>query len=246
MGQDSELIVIRHGASGYTDQYPDLVDDGQAQVLQTAGELKAHIATFDCVVTLSSRAVRAMGSAEIFLDGVGRTGTRIRRVGALASVGFFDPEGFTQYMADRPQLSYTDLWMHDELFADENHLTESRKSVEQRARNFIIKYGVAIQRISETRHIAICAIAFTHFEVGNELLKGALTPGDFPQGRQPVLRNAEPVIIELGEAERHIFTVHGRGRSRRARFDPITGRFKRTRAAQRPVAHSSSVGPESV
>jgi broad specificity phosphatase PhoE len=221
----SEIVAVRHGDSPYSDTFPDLTEEGKRQVTESALAFKDHLSEFDVVVALCSPATRAQGTAALFLETADLSNIRVRNVSALANFDIKDKDEFLDYMGRNSTSIYGELWLTDPLLAGPNELVESRADVEKRARRFLYHYANAIARIGKESNKRICALAFTHFEIGNEFLRGVFGTDSFPITEQSVLQNAEPVQIELDDPKSGILTITARGQKKKVKYDYTTGAF---------------------
>jgi len=208
--QGNQFIFIRHGESEYTGMGLDLTGGGINQAHDTAREMKQYLGHFDRVKVITSPAARAHSTALFFVQHAGIVPDEFIKERLLRHVDIKDLKGFVDYQQAHSTDRYGELWLTDKFLARDNNLAESRVSVENRARDFLFKYSKAVENYSkENGKTGI--LVFTHFEIIMYYLKSTYPNRDFPIRSRDGVQNAEPVIVQIDDTNRKLYTVVSRG-----------------------------------
>lgn len=226
----SQIIFIRHGESKYKEVGRDLTDLGVLQIENTAIALKDYLDKFDCLLVVCSPAARAKASEEIFMDTYGRSDEVTKTSNRIRPLDMKNLDMFLKYDKEHATSIYGEMWLTDSTLGEENQMTESRKSVSHRASRFLYHFGRAIDRVARQEDLKIGVLVFTHMEIGVNYLQGIFPEsGSFPVASQPVLKNGEPVIVELNDPQNDLYTVHARGVSSEVFYDNEAQTFTKRR-----------------
>lgn len=222
----SALVVIRHGDTKYTEQFPDLTGRGIKQITDAAESLQDFIDRYDVCLPVTSPRARARGSAHFFLkalDLADLTPTVSRR---LRSVDFKDFEKYLSYDNSHNTDIYGQMWLTDPFLAGENDIMESRRNVDVRSHRALAYYSARTHFLAQAGQLSICRLLFTHFEVSVNALKGLFTTAaDYPIQNHEAPRNGEAVVLKLEDIKPSIVTIAARGMERKARHRPLLKRF---------------------
>lgn len=221
----SALILIRHGRTKYTNEFPDLTAEGIEDIKKSASEHADLVKTYPYLLIDSSPAARAQGSAHHFLETIGIINQTIFIDNDLQHFGLTDTKAFYKYDKEHSTDKYGEMWLKDPLLGSpENDLVEPRTYVEARAYKYLDRCMQNLWRRSET-----CALAFTHFEIMAPIMKaiyGSMLP-IFPIERELAPQNGEALIIQPAFYNPRLLTITGRGLQVVSKFDPKTGLFER-------------------
>lgn len=209
---NSSILILRHGQTEYTDIYPDLTKKGVEEVQLVGNALSPYIGAFDRVIALSSPAIRAIGTADIFLSSAGVDNIKLRTSKSIENLKIKDKDRFINYLRDNSTEIDGELWLTDSLLENDNDLAESRIDVEWRAYRFLYHYTNFLNRIN-SKDCSTLLVVFTHFEIGNNFLKAVYGEAvDYPILDWPIHAHVEPIILELNDQESGIYTIRARGR----------------------------------
>lgn len=220
----TSLIFIRHGKSLYTNNFPDLTEVGIEQVSKSAESLKPFIDQYKTVHAFSSPAVRAKGSAHVFLNTIGRPEQTITDVPDLAPVKIKDFSKFLSVL-NRPGLTKEyEAWLKDPAFNDpSNEFSERRSEVNRRALRFLSSF--ALDGL-EQKTIG-CSLYFTHFEIMSSYLNAIYNhPKPFPIDDIEGPKNGEAVIFQPDKYNPRDMLVAARSRTGRIILNPELCNFE--------------------
>jgi broad specificity phosphatase PhoE len=208
----AELIVIRHGQTKYTEQFPDLTPEGIAQVQETALSLGDYVAQFKQIFSVSSPAQRALGTSYYFLETIGIDASTY----PLKILKPFGIKNFTQYLEFDKRNStpiYGQMWLTHPDLEKENDLIECRERVFRRSR-IALERGIhyVAMKARETQQDTLL-VASTHFELA-AVPFAALYPelNRFPIERELAPNNGEALIIGVDINRPERLTLNGRNR----------------------------------
>jgi broad specificity phosphatase PhoE len=208
----AEVISIRHGESKYTEQFPDLTDEGIRQIRQTARRLEQRIKSYDTVRWYSSPAVRARGSASVFAQELGLDLDGLQIVEDLRP---FDIHRFKEYMAFNNTQStnlYGEMWITNPLLQRRNDLIEHRPSVEKRSHKALRRILAQVYDLAAAGNGNTVGIVFSHFETNLPYLHALHTDHpEFPIHQEQPPQNAEEIILGTNDPRLRRLTVEARG-----------------------------------
>lgn len=210
--QGSQFIFIRHGESEYMETGLDLTKDGVNQAQDTARALKRYLSHFDKLKVIVSPAARAQSTASLFVQETNIVADGFITEKLLRHVDVKNLKGFVDYQQTHSTERYGELWLTDEHLAKNNDLAEGRISVENRAKEFLLKYSKAIDTYSRVNG-KTGVLVFTHFEIMMFYLKSIYPNKEFPIKHQDGVQNAEPVIVQIDDVNKKRYTVISRGMS---------------------------------
>lgn len=204
------LIVIRHGETKYTNKFPDLTPEGIEQIENSAIYLKNLLAKYSCFAIVASPAVRAQGSAEIFIKKSKIPTKKILISNDIRPYDIMDLDEFLEFQRPFDPKVFAEMWLNNAFFDSErNHLTEKRKDVNMRAMKFLNRYLTRVQEKKDKE--PVCTILHTH----TEILANYLNPVEKTPGPQ----NGETVIIQSNQYNPRDLTIVARSKLVKARFN---------------------------
>lgn len=170
-----KISIMRHGATRYTNQFPDLTERGINQARERGRELKEKInPENEDVLYTTSPSVRAEGTMSFVLEELGEEDADVRTLEAIRSVKIRDAEKakvmIDEIMEGTDDVSKMDrAYANDEKFENTHDIWEAKSEVEKRfyrgleyvIRSFI-KYHNG-QEAEKTPHL----VAVSHFEYLN-------------------------------------------------------------------------------
>lgn len=222
----SAIILVRHGETTYSNSFPDLTDKGRAQIEQTAVRLKPLVAEFDRVIALSSPAVRAMESRQIFLNALGISALAVKESDCIRPSDIKDLNGFLVYDKANSTPRYGQMWLTDPYLGEDNPLIESRFSVENRASRFLTRYASFLANMSHKKSERYLMLATTHFEVMAPIMKAIYTDlPSFPIETEDAPYLGEEVVVYIDQPERCEYRVSARGKLQSVIYNPKTRCF---------------------
>lgn len=236
------ITVFRHGDTEYTNQYPDLTDEGKWKLEAAGKSLKDRVdEDNEDVIFLHSPSIRAKASMAHLLHGMEKThGVEesdveeiARSYAPLRSVKRYDLEE-TQKMIDQhtsdiapdadPYVEFDRAYVLHEDFENSPHW-EARSKVEHRA-NRLLRQTVAMliknhsEDVQKTPHI----VAVSHFETLNNL---AVKIFNLDVQSDPLYARGEQMTFEVrgsSKAKDKVLVNCGfRGEERTVWFDVRTG-----------------------
>lgn len=221
----TSLIFIRHGESSYTNIFPDLTDQGVAQIIKSARELKLYIDQYDIVRAFSSPAPRARGSAWVFLNAIGRSEQTVTEIPDLSPVKIKD---LPKYLAILNKPGYTkeyEAWLKDPILdSPEHELSERRSEVNRRSLRFLSSFALD----SFEQREPVCSLYFTHFEIILNYLNAIYChPKPFPINDVEGPRNGEAIIFQPDKYNPRDMLVAARSKTAKIRLYPELGDFEK-------------------
>lgn len=221
----SSLIFIRHGKSSYENIFPDLTEEGIEQVKKSAEGLKPFIDQYQTVHVFSSPAVRAKGSAWVFLNVIGRSEQAITEVPDLSPVKIKDFPNFLAVLNKPGYLREYEAWLRDPILdSPEYELSEKRSEVNRRALRFLSSFALNgfEQKTPE------CSFYFTHFEIMSNYLNAVYNhPKPFPIEQEEGPKNGEAVIFQPDKYNPRDLLVAARSKIAKIRLNPELGDFEK-------------------
>lgn len=242
-----KLTLVRHGDTEYTNQYPDLTDEGKWKLVRTGRSLKEIIdEKTEDVLFVHSPSVRAKASMAFLLKGMGKiegtseadVATVARPVNALRSVGFIDREKAMELVAqhmgtDTPTLKHNREFdriyaLHDDFETSPHWEARSRvmrrgSRILQQAITMLVNNYTVPER-DKTAHI----VAVSHFEVLNDL---AVKIHGLDMENDPLFARGERIAIAIktdgDDMEKVLLAATFRGKEAHAWFSLKTGEISR-------------------
>lgn len=214
----TSLIFIRHGKSLYTNEFPDLTEEGVEQITRSAEELKPFIDRYNTILVFSSPAVRAQGSAHVFLNAIGRPEQTVTEVPDLAPVKIKDFSKFLSVL-NRPGFSKEyEVWLKDPVFDDPcNEVSERRSRVERRALRFLSSFALD----GFEQRDPVCSLYFTHFEIMLSYLNAIYRhPKPFPIDDTEGPKNGEAIIFQPDKYNPRNMLVAARSKIAKIKLNP--------------------------
>lgn len=221
----SSLIFIRHGKSLYTNKFPDLTEAGVEQVRKSAEGLKPFIDQYETVHAFSSPAVRAMGSAWVFLNAIGRSEQTVTCVPDLSPVKIKDFPNFLAVLNKPGYSKEYEAWLRDPVLdSPDNEFSERRSQVNRRALRFLSSFALDgfEQKPPE------CSLYFTHFEIILNYLNAIYRhPNPFPIEHEDGPKNGEVIIFQPDKYNPRDVLVTARSKTAKIRLYPELGDFEK-------------------
>lgn len=210
---NSQIIVIRHGATKYTQEYPDLTETGIEQLQATADRLQHHLTHFDEVWVVSSIAARARGSRDTFMNQIDLQACVNREYSTIRPMDIKDFGPFLAHDKEHSTDIYGQRYLTDPLTTDENDLVESRMEIARRSNIYLRNMADFVFKKSAETGKRIAVLTFCHMEILVEYMRELYGDGDFPILEHDAPQHGEDLIIELTGVPREV-TVRGRGLER--------------------------------
>lgn len=217
------LFCIRHGKSGYTDIFPDLTQDGVAQVTKAVNErlllwLENHNINKNNLTLTSSNAPRALGTSHI-IKKVSGIKKRIRPKKELAPMKWRNPEKCRKALNGLHGRGYID-YETEPIFAD-SALFET--VIEMRERWY--GHFSELIMLAQGKHIPPNRIIVSHYEVLCPIVSDFF---EIIASEKTALDNAETIELEVYQDPYGVIIVSGFFRSihKVAKFDLDSKEFK--------------------
>lgn len=224
-GERSALVVVRHGDTTYSNEFPDLTVRGRAQMVDSGRVLRWYIEQFrDNRRFVSSPAVRAQGSMLYLQQGLGMESDydRVETNELLRPLETKDLAAFKAFDKEHSTENYGEMWFKHPYLRVENPITEAGESVDQRAAEFL-RQQTDLLKVSTKPTVLV---ATTHFEILANYMKGLCSElPTYPIETMEAPKNAEALIMEIESAKEYAYTLYGRGQIQRVGYNPETGCF---------------------
>lgn len=173
-----KVSIMRHAATKYTDQFPDVTEKGVEQSRERGKELKSKIdRSTDDVLFASSSSVRTRGTMSFILEELGEEDADVRTLESIRSVEIRDM-GKARVMIDEIMEGTGDVakmdraYANDERFENTPDIWQSKSEVEKRfyrGLEYLIRSFIKYQKIhknEKTPHL----VAVSHFEFLNHFV----------------------------------------------------------------------------
>src|SRR3989344_903709 len=178
-----KISVMRHGATEYTEQYPDLTELGVEQVTSQARNLKEKIdPEKEELFIASSPAARARGSADILKSELDASvDAKVMR--SIRGVGIRNREEALKMVneiigPERDVKKMDNAYAHDAAFEERGEVWEPRSNVEKRFFQGFEYLVRSFNRYRETNPQKIPHfVGVSHFEFLNHLVKSTFALG---------------------------------------------------------------------
>jgi broad specificity phosphatase PhoE len=217
-GPLAQLIIVRHGQTGYTNVFPDLTPEGIEQVKQTAFSLKNHLQNFDQIYSVSSPAVRALGTNHYLLESLGLN-IQTRRLRSLRPFDIKDFEGFMEFDRKNSTPRYGEMFLTHPYLMSDNDLIESSFKVLERGRRALYHGTRFVAKVARQTEKNTLLLASTHFELAVVALAGLYPESDtFPIKDIEGPNHAETIIIKVDTKNPHKLLLNARGLTRSVLF----------------------------
>lgn len=225
--QRPAFVFIRHGESRYTNEFPDITETGVQQLQQTAFNLENIVSSYRRLLVFSSPAIRAQGSANVFLESLRLKNQEIKIQEELSPFAIYDLKRFLDYSREHETTRYGQMWERDPFFdSPDNSLTEKRNSVDGRAFRFFDRLSAPASDVTGPE--IACSIFFTHFEIMINYLNAVYNPSDaFPIETELGPENGEALIFQPESSSPRNLTLLARSKMLQIRFNPQKGRFEK-------------------
>src|SRR3989344_1414895 len=222
-----KISIMRHGATEYTEQYPDLTDLGAEQITIQAKKLKEKIdQEKEDVFIASSPAARARGSADIVRTELGGRETRVMR--SMRGVQIRNREEAMRMIQeiigpDKDVKKMDRAYAHDPQFEERVDVWEPRSNIEKRFFNGFEHLVRVFNKYNETNSQKIAHfVGVSHFELLNHLVKRVFHL-DSPEADQLNFGEMIEMTVLGAREEHHIpILITFRGKTKEIVFDRNT------------------------
>lgn len=201
----STIILIRHGASEYTDQFPDLTREGLDQIQRRASILGPLVKQYSQHMAFSSPAARARGTTQVLIEQLGMPSIPVIIEPTLSPLIVHNLPQYLAYLVKHDTPTHGENWLTNPEF-EIGTLTEPRSSVEARAHMFL---DSIIRLASMDKQ---CYFAVTHLEIMAPLMRAIYGTEQFPINTEPAPGNGEALIIQPDQYDPRQLMMIGRGR----------------------------------
>jgi broad specificity phosphatase PhoE len=211
-----QAVFFRHGQTEYTDEYPDLTEEGKATIGRTGSQI-AQMVNGHKVTIVSSPLARTRGSANIVAGVIGYR-EKIHIDPLIRAADIYDPQAswamFEEYHARGGIHEVSRAYFSDPRY-DEGLILETKVAIQERFSTYL---GRLISKLFEAKNHKMFVISVSHYEV-----LYAITEKLFHviERQQMPLSHGEVVLIKFlptGDGARVILEVYFRSQIGRAIF----------------------------
>lgn len=213
----SAIIGIRHAQTKYTHEGLDLTEAGIQQTKESARALKPELDKYQILIAISSPRVRATGTAQVFLEELGKPVEMIK-ISHQARATDIANLDYTLWDNLKNQSPFgKNYWILDPAFqeniydGDGKLLAEGRISVEKRALRLLKHYGNFTHKIETQTGKKVALLVFTHGEILRPLFRGLYPKTANPLDDQILPAHNEPIVIKLDSPKEGQYTFSARG-----------------------------------
>jgi len=180
------LLFLRHGKTNYTEQFPDLTEDGKREIAEAADHIASIVGERTDVKIISSPLPRALGTADIIAKRL-RQAQDIEQELAIRCMDKYNEDGANALWRSFPSTSDMNRAYEEDPRFDLGEVLERRSSIQNR---FFSYLGLLLELFASGK-LSDVTIHTSHYEV---LWKLA---GTF--GFEESLGHGEVIRLELSE-----------------------------------------------
>lgn len=195
--EQSVDIFIRHGKSKYTNEFPDLTEEGLAEIKASGADLSPLLNRYRRIRYKSSPAVRAVGSLHTFSVENGNQSPSFSLVDDIRPVDIYKFSEFMAALSDPNYHKEYEAYLLKEDFDNPDPKTqvcERRSDIRKRAIDYFINRMESEDHKEEAE--PICFLNFTHFEIMSNLLALLYGENEFPIDHAEGPKNGEAIAIQ--------------------------------------------------